>query len=170
MVAKGERAFVHYRGTLDDGREFDSSYRYGAPLEISYGDDEMLPGLDEALRDMQPGDTCAIRIAAEDAYGAYDQSLVETAPAEAFPNASNLPIGGFIELRTPQGTLRTKVVKIENGLVYFDHNHELAGQALNFEISLIPPEQARAELAMNRPGNHLSSWDELGKILGSRSS
>jgi FKBP-type peptidyl-prolyl cis-trans isomerase 2 len=33
--------------------------------------------------------------------------------------------------------MRVKVLKIEDGRIYFDHNHELAGKALNFYIKLV---------------------------------
>lgn len=137
MVRAGDKVKVHYRAMLDDGREFDSSYRYGDPLEISVGEDDMLPGLREALLNMKVGDVYTVSIPPEEAYGEYDESLVETVPFDSFPHADQLPVGNYITLKTPSGEHQTKVVKIEDGLIYFDHNPELAGQTLNYSIELV---------------------------------
>lgn len=137
MVAMSKKVKIHYRGLLDDGREFDNSQRYGAPLEISPSEDEMLPGFAEALAEMEIGDIWSVRIPPEEAYGAYDESLVEAVPFSDFPNADQLPVGEYISIPTSAEPIKVKVAKIEDGLIYFDHNHELAGEALNFEIQLI---------------------------------
>lgn len=137
MVKANKKVKVHYRGLLDDGREFDNSKRYGAPLEISPSEDEMLPGFAEALAEMEVGDIWHVRIPPEEAYGDYDESLVETVPFDSFPNADRLPVGEYISIPTGAEPIKVKVVKIEDGIIYFDHNHELAGEALNFEIQLV---------------------------------
>jgi len=58
---------AHYRGWLIDGREFDSSYRKGEPLEYQVG--KMIPGWQEALQKMKPGDKWQLFIPADLAYG-----------------------------------------------------------------------------------------------------
>ena len=162
MVAAGVKVQVHYRGTLDDGREFDNSRRYGAPLEVVLGQDEMLPAFEEALAAMAPGDVCRIRISAEEAYGAYDEALIEQVPAAGFPNAEKLPVGGFVTLRLPDGEAKLKVLKIEDGVIFFDHNHELAGEALNFEIELVDP---AAPEDPNAAPLRSGSWGDFAKVM-----
>lgn len=137
MADMSKQLKVHYRGFLDDGREFDNSRRYGAPLEISPSEDEMLPGFAEALAEMEVGDIWRVRIPAEEAYGEYDDSLIESVPFDSFPNADKLPVGEYISIPFGDEPITVKVVKIEDGLIFFDHNHELAGEALNFEIQLV---------------------------------
>ena len=73
---------------------------------------------------------------ARSAYGLYDESLVERVPIASFPHADELPVGHYIVLGAPESALRVKVLKIEDGFVYFDHNHELAGQNLNFDVTV----------------------------------
>lgn len=48
----GQQVVVHYRGTLPDGVEFDSSYG-GEPAEFAV--DDLIAGFSEALRLMRPG-------------------------------------------------------------------------------------------------------------------
>jgi FKBP-type peptidyl-prolyl cis-trans isomerase len=58
---------VHYRGTLVDGTEFDSSYGRGEPAEFSVGG--VIDGFSEALQLMQVGSHWRIVIPSEIAYG-----------------------------------------------------------------------------------------------------
>jgi len=58
---------VHYRGTLLDGTEFDSSYARNEP--ISFGLNRVIAGWTEALQLMKPGAKWQLTIPAELAYG-----------------------------------------------------------------------------------------------------
>ena len=58
---------VHYRGTLVDGTEFDSSYSRGQPATFGVG--QVIRGWTEALQLMKPGDKWLIHIPYHLAYG-----------------------------------------------------------------------------------------------------
>jgi len=60
-------ATVHYRGTLIDGTQFDSSYDRGQPASFPVGG--VIPGWTEALQLMKPGAKWQLVIPAELAYG-----------------------------------------------------------------------------------------------------
>jgi FKBP-type peptidyl-prolyl cis-trans isomerase FklB len=60
-------ATVHYRGTLIDGTQFDSSYDRGQPASFPVGG--VIPGWSEALQLMKPGAKWQLSIPAELAYG-----------------------------------------------------------------------------------------------------
>ena len=62
---------VHYRGTLIDGRVFDSSYDYGEPLTFPL--DRVIPGWSEGLRMMREGGRAILYVPPELAY--MDMSL-----------------------------------------------------------------------------------------------
>ena len=59
---------VHYRGTLVDGTEFDSSY--GRGQTVQFGVTQVIPGWTEALQLMQVGSKYRLVIPPELAYGA----------------------------------------------------------------------------------------------------
>lgn len=145
MVTKGQKVTVHYTGTLDDGSEFDSSVKRGEPIEFLVGVGQMIPGFDAAVMDMEVGEKRNVRIPAAEAYGEYKDSHVEEIPLEYIPNADQLPVGQFIYLPLEDGMMRIKVLKIEDGNAYFDHNHELAGKDLNFDIELLGVQDAPGE-------------------------
>jgi len=58
---------VHYRGTLTDGTEFDSSIKRGQPVEFRVG--QVIPCWQEALQRMKVGEKAHIVCPAEIAYG-----------------------------------------------------------------------------------------------------
>jgi FKBP-type peptidyl-prolyl cis-trans isomerase len=59
---------VHYRGTLVDGTEFDSSYSRGEP--VTFGVGQVIPGWTEALQLMPTGSKWKLAIPSDLAYGA----------------------------------------------------------------------------------------------------
>jgi len=59
---------VHYRGTLIDGQEFDSSYKRGEPT--SFGLNGVIPGFRESLMLMKPGAKWLVFVPSEMGYGA----------------------------------------------------------------------------------------------------
>jgi FKBP-type peptidyl-prolyl cis-trans isomerase FklB len=64
----GDRVSAHYRGTLTDGTQFDSSYESGRPLVTSTLGG-VIPGWLEALTNMHVGDKWELYIPSQLAYG-----------------------------------------------------------------------------------------------------
>jgi FKBP-type peptidyl-prolyl cis-trans isomerase FkpA len=58
---------VHYRGTLPDGKEFDSSFKRGEPT--SFPLNRVVPCWTQALQEMKVGDTADITCPPATAYG-----------------------------------------------------------------------------------------------------
>jgi peptidylprolyl isomerase len=69
-VTEGSLVRVHYRGTFDDGAEFDSSAGRD-PLEFSLGAGQVIPGFDAAVAALEIGGTTTVTIPAEEAYGEH---------------------------------------------------------------------------------------------------
>ena len=141
MSNEGKKVKVHYTGTLDDGSVFDSSVERGTPLEFVCMAGQMIPGFDAAVKDMTVGETKTVHLACEDAYGERDEELVQTIPLSNIPDAKDLPVGETVYLQGPNGQpFPAKVAAMDDKTVTFDLNHELAGQPLNFEITLVEVE------------------------------
>lgn len=138
MSNEGKKVKVHYRGTLDDGTQFDSSYDRDEPIEFVAGSGMMIKGFDDAVIDMEPGDKKTIHLEPAEAYGEVNEELIQEVPLENIPNAENLPLGETIYMHGPDGQpIPMVVAKIEDGKATFDMNHPLAGKPLNFDLELV---------------------------------
>ena len=65
----GQRVRVHYTGWLENGTEFDSSYKTGQPAEFALGPG-LIAGWNEALQSMKVGGKRRIILPPSLAYGA----------------------------------------------------------------------------------------------------
>ncbi len=143
MSNEGKIVKIHYKGTLDDGEQFDSSYDRGEPIEFKCMEGTVIKGFDDAVVDMNVGDKKSIHLEPSEAYGEYDEKLVMTAPIENIPNAADLPVGETIYLQGPDGMpFPATVVSVDDKEAKFDMNHPLAGKPLNFELELVEVKDA----------------------------
>jgi peptidylprolyl isomerase len=126
----GDTVQVHYRGTLDDGSEFDSSAGR-EPLEFTVGSGQVIPGFDSAVVGLTVGDKVEVRLEPADAYGEHTDERVVTVPKDQAPEG--LEVGQQVML----GQAPATVIEINDEVVIVDANHPLAGQALTFEIELV---------------------------------
>ena len=131
MAEDGDNVVVHYHGTLDNGEVFDSS-REREPLPFTVGAGNVISGFDDAVRGLAVGETVTVRMEAAQAYGQRDESLVFDLPASGAPEG--LQEGDRVVL---DGDRPALVLEITDAIVRIDANHELAGQALTFEIELV---------------------------------
>jgi len=137
MGNRGKKVKAHYIGTLDDGSVFDSSVERGEPIEFACGIGQMIPGFDAAVESMELNETRKVHIPAAEAYGEYDERLLQRVPLDQIPNAAELPVGKTVYADTSNGPMALRVVEKNDEFAVFDMNHELAGKALNFEITLV---------------------------------
>ncbi len=72
QVTTTSEVTVHYRGSLHDGLEFDSSFARGEPVKFKVN--EVIKGWQEALPRMKVGDHWQIFVPAELAYGERGQA------------------------------------------------------------------------------------------------
>jgi peptidylprolyl isomerase len=126
----GDAVGVRYRGTLDDGSEFDSN-ALGELLPVTIGTGGVIPGFDEALRGLCMGETITVRIPPALAYGASNAELISEFPREQAP--PGMQVGQSVRLGTGQ---TATIVEITDEIVRIDANHDLADEALTFEISI----------------------------------
>jgi len=137
----GKRCKTHYRGTLNDGTVFDSSYERGEPLEFICGMGMMIRGYDEAVATMDVGQSVDIHLTPDQAYGYADPRAIFTVEISQLPGSEGLTVGENVVLYTGAGQpMPVKVTARDDTTITFDANHEMAGKDLNFHIELVEVE------------------------------
>ena len=132
----GDKVKVRYRGFLNDGTMFDSSFEI-EPLEFTIGEKKLIPGFEEAIVGMSEGDTKGVSIPSENAFGPYRKDLVLVVNKSDIPSHINPHLGMKLEVRSYDGdTAAVTVADITEETITLDGNHELAGKELNFKIEL----------------------------------
>lgn len=134
----GKTCRTHYRGTFNDGTQFDSSYDRGEPLEFICGAGQMIRGFDAAVADMEVGQVVDIHLMPEEAYGMPDPSAIFSVEIAQLPGSEDLEAGQQVYLSNQYGQpFPVKVVEKDEKTITFDANHEMAGKELNFRIELV---------------------------------
>ena len=134
----GKTCRAHYRGTFNDGTQFDSSYDRGEPLEFVCGTGQMILGFDKAVADMEVGQTVDVHLMPEEAYGMPDPAAVFTVEIAQLPGSEELEAGQQAYLSNQFGQpFPVKVTAKDETTITFDANHEMAGKELNFRIELV---------------------------------
>jgi peptidylprolyl isomerase len=139
-VQHGQSVQVHYRGTLNDGTEFDNSRLRGDPIVFQVGDPRMIEGFSNAVVGMEEGATKTFTLEAEDAYGLVDPNAKQPVPREQFGPDFDFTIGGAVQGQGPQGMFLATIADVTDTEVILDMNHPLAGKALTFEVEVIATE------------------------------
>lgn len=134
----GKTCRVHYKGTFNDGSQFDSSYDRGEPLEFVCGAGMMIQGFDAAVADMEVGQIVDIHLMPEEAYGMPDPNAIFTVEIAQLPGSEDLIVGQQVYLSNAMGQpFPVKVTAKDDSNITLDANHEMAGKELNFKIELV---------------------------------
>ncbi len=137
----GKRVKVHYRGTFNDGSQFDSSYDRGEPLEFVCGAGMMIPGFDAAVAGMEVGEKIDVHLSPAEAYGEQDPAQIFSVAIADLPGAEYAEVGQRVYLQDRMGRPVAVTVAAKDEInITFDANHELAGKELNFTIELLEAE------------------------------
>ena len=138
----GDQVKVHYRGTLQDGTVFDSSYE-GEPLEFTLGQGQIIPGFEQAVEGMTPGDSKTVQVEQEQGYGAYDQNKLINVQRSNLPDNIDPEEGMVLQVNSQDNDVfYVTVTDVKDEEVVLDGNHPLAGKDLTFEIELVDVQAA----------------------------
>ena len=134
----GKTCRTHYRGTFNDGTQFDSSYDRGEPLEFVCGAGMMIKGFDKAVANMKVGEKVNVHLMPSEAYGESDPRAIFRVEIAQMPGSEELTAGQRVYLQSPDGRpFPVTVAEKTDTMITFDANHEMAGKELNFLIELV---------------------------------
>lgn len=137
MLKVNDTVKVHYTGTLKNGEVFDSS-KGKEPLEFTIGAGQIIPGFENGIMGMKVDESKTINIAADDAYGARRDELVQEVPKAQLPAEINPQVGMQLMSQGPDGQqIPLVVTEVKETSITVDANHPLAGKDLIFEVSIV---------------------------------
>jgi FKBP-type peptidyl-prolyl cis-trans isomerase SlyD len=133
-MAIKKNQFVSLRYELKINDDIVETNLDGDPIEFTFGTGELIPGLEDGIKDMNEGEEKEIIVPASEAYGEYQEELTETLPISEFEGI-NLQIGLVLEGEDENGKLfKATVTDVTKDSVTMDYNHPLAGCILNFKV------------------------------------
>jgi FKBP-type peptidyl-prolyl cis-trans isomerase SlyD len=136
-IAKDKVVTLDYNMYDDeDGALLESSQEDG-PLVYIHGYSEIPEGLENALTGKKTGDSVKITLEPEDAYGEYDDSLLEAVERSSFDNIDELEIGMRLSAETDEGFVAFHVIGFEGDDVILDGNETYAGYTVRFEVNVL---------------------------------
>ena len=139
----------------DSGTIIDQSSP-GQPLVYLHGHKNIIPGLEAQLEGKVAGASVEARVAPMDGYGEFNPQLEQVVPRDRFQGVEELGVGMQFQANTEQGPVSVRVTKVEGDSVTVDGNHPLAGQHLNFSVTI---QEVREATQTEKDHGHVEAED-----------
>lgn len=142
-ISKDSVVTMTYVLTNDQGEVLDEAS--DEPFPYLHGHDNIVPGLERELEGLAVGATKSVSVAPADGYGEYDPKLKFLVPVSQM-GADVPPVDMMVSLRDGGGhQMVAKIVAVDSKNVTLDANHPLAGQTLNFQVTITGIRAASAD-------------------------
>lgn len=142
-IEKNTVVSINYQLSDSSGRIMEKT---NSPISYLHGGyNNIFPIVEEALQNMEIGNTCCILIEPENHFGEHQSELIRIEPREAFPE--NLNIGMQFEgsKKNSENIQIYTVTDIAEDKVVVDGNHPLAGMTLRFDCKVTGVRHATEE-------------------------
>ncbi|MGB3609175.1 MAG: peptidylprolyl isomerase [Cellvibrio sp.] len=137
-------ASFHYTLTDSTGKVLDSSEGQ-EPLSYLHGAGNIIPGLEKALEGKTTGDKLTVSVAAAEAYGERNDSMVQQLDSSMFSGIDQIEVGMEFHAETEHGLQVVTVTNVDGDQITIDGNHPLAGVDLNFDVEVTDVREASEE-------------------------
>ncbi len=160
LAKKGDKVTINFTGTLEDGTVIDTTYETAedshdcgcddggcdddgcgcehGPLQLTLGEEDFFPQIEEALEGMAPGEKKTLTIAAAEAFGEYDEEKVFSINRDQIPAEITPEVGQELEFTGDDDeVMEVTVVEVSDDAVMLDANHPLAGENITYEFELV---------------------------------
>lgn len=145
MIADNKVVSMHFTLKNQNGEVLETT-EGDAAFDYLHGAMEILPPLEKELNGKNVGDKLSVTIPAQDAYGSYNEEMVETLPKSDFAEmGAPIEVGMEIEMQVDEDIFPVLITKIEGEEVTIDMNHPLAGMDLTFDVEITAIREATAE-------------------------
>jgi FKBP-type peptidyl-prolyl cis-trans isomerase SlyD len=113
-----------------------------APRTIVLGEGHVFGAVEESITESEVGDSGTVTVAAEEAFGEFDDEEVRTVSADKIPEDDRYP-GAHVDIEGQHGHVET----IIGGRARVDFNHPLAGEDIEYEWEVLDEVTDREERA-----------------------
>ncbi len=137
---------LDYSLRLENGEEVDRS-NGDEPLQFIQGNEEIIPGLENALYGMIVGEEKLVTISPGDGYGEYESENYVMMPRDSFPPDMDLIVGERLFVRDSESDQEypAYIDEVGDEAVKLDFNHPLAGETLHFKVKIVALRDATTE-------------------------
>ena len=136
-VGPGDTIVLHYKLSSGNGADIESTFD-GAPIEITLGQGELAANLENCLLGLPLHERHVFMLEAAQAFGCWDESLVQRLPLTEFPPDMVLAQQMMLEFQLPNGTTLPGVIReIGQSEAVVDFNHPLSDCPVNFEVEVL---------------------------------
>lgn len=116
------------------------------PIEFLVGHGQILKSLESKIIGLASGFSGKFNFPPVEAHGEYRKDLVVEMSLDQFPTEMNVEKGMKFESEGPEGQpIALHVIDISGDKVLVDGNHPLAGEELNFDITILDVREAATE-------------------------
>lgn len=156
-ISKGKVVSIDYTLKNESGETIESSIGH-KPLTYLHGYGNIIPGLESALEGKIINSSLSVTIEPKEAYGEYKKDLIIQVEKSQFDNFDQIEPGMQVELQSndneeEQGHNHGQIFtisEVSDEEVTLDGNHPMAGQTLNFEVTVQNIREATAEEISHR--------------------
>lgn len=117
----------------------------GAPLEFMVGREQIIPGLESKLVELNNGDNADVIVAPADGYGEYNDEAVQSLPKEQFAGVELVKGMSLYGSGENGETVQVVVKDFTDENVTIDYNHPLSGKTLIFTVAILDVRAATEE-------------------------
>lgn len=137
-VHMGSSVYIHYKGGAV-GEEIIDDRTSGEPLHVVIGDMSLPRGIEQALIDMEAGQSKQVEIEPELAYGNYQEKYAQWYPRQMMDNGYNLKVGDFLWYNDRKNAAKRPawVTEETKDNIKIDFNHPLAGKTLSYWLEVV---------------------------------
>ena len=143
-IEKHSVVSIEYTLTNNEGNVIDTSEN-GEPLSYLHGTGSLIPGLEKELEGKKLGDSFKLSIPPEEGYGQRNEQQISEIPKSEFRGVETFEKGMQFQTHSEHGVQVVTVIDIVGDNVTVDGNHPLAGETLNFDVSIVSVRKALPE-------------------------
>ena len=134
-VADGSKVELHFSVAIENGVEIDNTRSREAPVSLTIGDGNLLPGFEKALFGLRAGDRRTVSLPPEDAFGPWNPENIQKFDTVKF---GERPIEGHMVAfeNKAKATLYRVITTVNDAITEVGFNHRLADKHITFEVEI----------------------------------